>query len=75
MFTIQYEGTDGKHHLQEFSERSRLRLTLYLANYDYPIVAVYEQASPITKTVQSLLRTYPGSIGKHARDFAFMSQA
>jgi hypothetical protein len=71
MYTIQYQDVSGQHRTQEFSAPSRLRLTAHLANFNRPIVAVYEQASPITKTMRSHLQTWPGSLSREARDFAF----
>lgn len=59
MFTIQYVGANGTHEMQTFDSRSRERLVNHLARFPHPIVAVYEQASPITKTVRKLLAERP----------------
>ena len=72
MFTIQYEAINGEQKLQEFDTRDRKTLFRHLASFSAPILAVYEQASPITKTAQSELRTY-FNLSRHARDFAFSS--
>lgn len=68
MFTIQYEDVNGTHKMQDVDSNSRVRLLQYLATFNRPVVAVYEQASPITKTVQSQLRNMR-DLSSHARDF------
>jgi hypothetical protein len=69
MFTIQYTGIDGKSKMQELDSHSRGKLLAHIVRFEHPILAIYEQASPITKTMQAKLRTWNGSISASARDF------
>lgn len=69
MFTIQYQTVDGAHRMQSFPSTSRLKLVAYLAHFEQPIAAVYEQASPITKAVRNELRNWNGSKSRAAQDF------
>jgi hypothetical protein len=71
MFTIQYETVNGEHKLQNFDVRSRSQLISFLARYERPIMAVYEQTTPITKLVRSELKTCRKKLSRHAREFAF----
>lgn len=73
MYTIQYEAMDGTHKMQTLDTGSRTRLLIQLAGFTRPIVAVYEQATPITKAVQRDLAKWPGSKSPAAMDFAFGS--
>lgn len=75
MFTVQFQTAAGEHKMQAVDTTSRLKLRTHLAHFDAPIVAVYEGTSVITKTMQSQLRTYPGALGRYAREFAFMSHS
>lgn len=74
MFTIQYEAVNGEQKMQEFDSKSRQKLVTHLAQFTRPIAAVYEQATPITKTMRSELQTWHGTLSTHAREFAFMSR-
>jgi hypothetical protein len=69
MFTIQYTAVNGESRMQDVDSSSRGKLLLYLARFEHPILAVYEQASPITKTMQAKLRTWHGSMSNCAREF------
>lgn len=70
MFTIQYEAPiSGAHKMQNFDTTSRQKLLIHLSRFNQPIVAVYEQATPITKAVRSELKTWPGTLSKYAREF------
>lgn len=69
MFTIQYEALDGTHRTETFEGKSRTRLTIHLATYTRPIVAVYEQASPITKAVRNDLARWTGGKTRYAKEF------
>ena len=69
MFTIQYETVSGEHKMQAFDSNSRAKLLTVLAHFNRPIVAVYEQASPITKTVRKELAAWPGGKSDAARAF------
>lgn len=71
MFHIQYEPADGGAKMQELNTEGRNRVLAYLARFEYPILAVYEQATPITKTMRNELRTWPGTLSRAAREFAF----
>lgn len=75
MYTIQYKAVDGSHKMQDFDSKSRTKLITHLAHFAAPIVAVYEQGTPITKRVKEDLRTWPGSINRNARDFIFTNRA
>lgn len=71
MFTIQYEAISGEHRMQAFDSTNRLRLVNHLAHFKRPIMAVYEQASPITKAMQTALAQRPkNKISRAAQDFA-----
>jgi hypothetical protein len=71
MYTIQYEGVDGQHRMQEFDSKSRLQLTSHLARFERPILAVYEQTTPITKAMRTELCSLPsGRLSRAAREFA-----
>ncbi len=70
MFTIQYEAIDGSHKTQSLDSGNRTKLLVHLTQFNRPIVAVYEQASVITKTVQRDLAKWPGSKTSYAREFA-----
>lgn len=70
MYTIQYEAINGEMQMQAFeTPRGRSRLIAHLAQFPWPIVAVYEQASVITKTVRKELAEWPGSKSRAALDF------
>lgn len=68
MYNIQYEAVNGEHQMQAFDGR-RSRLVAHLAQFPWPIVAVYEQASVITKTMRRELAEYPGSKSPCALNF------
>jgi hypothetical protein len=70
MFTIQYEAIDGEVKMQSVDGRTRSSLVQHLARFERPIVAVFEQANPITKAVRRDLREWPGSKTRYAMDFA-----
>lgn len=73
MFTIQYETINGEHKTQNIDGGNRQSLIGYLARFDHPIVAIYEQATVVTKTIRRELRNCPGPVSRYARDF--MNQA
>jgi hypothetical protein len=68
MFSIQYQAVNGEHQMQTFDGK-RSRLIAHLAQFPWPIMAVYEQATPITKAVRRELRIWPGSKSPCALDF------
>lgn len=70
MFTIQYEAANGMHKMQTFDSTQRRRLIQHLASFPAPIIAVYEQASPITKTMRKELAEWPGAKTRYAIAFA-----
>jgi len=70
MFTIQYEAANGTHLTQNFDSVSKDRLTRHLASYTRPIIAVYEQANPITKAMQKRVADWPGTKTRHAVAFS-----
>lgn len=69
MFHIQYEAVDGSHKMQVFDSKNRARLVAYLATFERPIAAVYEQSTVVTKAVRKELAAYSGSKTRYARDF------
>jgi hypothetical protein len=70
MYTIQYEDVSGAHKMQAFDTRDRSRLITHLARFRRPIVAVYEQTTPITKAVRNDLRAYNSrGVTRYAREF------
>lgn len=71
MFTIQYEAVGGAHKMQAVDTNQRRKLLHCIASFPHPILAVYEQASPITKAVRRDMQSYPGTLSTHARAFAF----
>lgn len=73
MFTIQYETTNGEHRMQNVGGENRQKFVSYLARFEHPIVAVYEQATVVTKIMRRELRNCPGPVSRYARDF--MNQA
>jgi hypothetical protein len=70
MFTIQFEAVDGSHKLQDFASTSRPKLIQHLSRFERPIMAVYEQSTPITNWARIALRSHSGHLSKAARDFA-----
>ena len=69
MYVIQYEAVDGSHKMQDFDSRSRPKLVRHLAQFERPIMAVYEGTTPITNWARIALRdAYPLSAA--ARAFA-----
>jgi hypothetical protein len=70
VFTIQYQAVNGEHKTQAFDSHSRTKLVKHLAHFEQPIMAVYEQATVITKAVRTeLAKLPPTSISRAARDF------
>lgn len=70
MYTIQYEAISGEHRMQSLDSKSRYHLVKHLTRFKRPIMAVYEQASPITKAVRAELAKLPqNNISRAARDF------
>lgn len=70
MFTIQYVTAAGKAAMQELDSNSRVRLVKHLSGFNAPILAVYEQASPITKAVRNALAELPPStLSRAAKEF------
>lgn len=69
MFTIQYEAIDGTHKMQHFDSSNRTKLLIHLCTFSRPIVAVYEQATVITKTVRKELGKFPASKSRYAKEF------
>jgi hypothetical protein len=70
MYTIQYEAVNSEHKLQSVDCKSRQKLLIHLAAFPRPIVAVYEQGTPITKTMRKELAVYGGGLSRDAREFA-----
>lgn len=75
MFTIQYQKPNGESGMQTFDSNSRVKLVKHLSSFSAPILAVYEQASPITKAVRAALAEYPPSqLSRAAKDFVTASK-
>jgi len=70
MYSIQYQKVDGKSDMQELDTKARSRLVMYLSKFERPILAVYEQATPITKAVRKELSELPqDKLSAAAREF------
>lgn len=69
MFTVQYAGVNGEAATLEFDAKARSRLVMFLAKFDRPILAVYEQATPITKAIRRDLAEWPGTKSQAAETF------
>lgn len=72
MYTIQYEGLNGETKTQSFDSNNRGRLVKHVASFERPVVAVFEQATPITEAVRNELKaSFKGRLSNGARAFAF----
>lgn len=69
MFTIQYEAINGEHVCENIDTNSRTQLIFRLAQFERPIVAVYEQVTVITKIMREKLAEWPGTKSRAALDF------
>lgn len=69
MFNIQYQATNGESKMQELDSNNKGKLLAYLVRFERPILAIYEQTTPITKTMQAKMRTWNGTISREAREF------
>lgn len=70
MFTIEYTNVNGESKTQAFDSRDRTKLAVHLSRFSLPIVAVYEQASPITKAMRAVLGSMPHhKMTRHALSF------
>lgn len=70
MFTIQYQAPNGEHKMQTFNGSSRYHLIRHLARFSHPIMAVYEQTTPITKAIRTELARSPvNRMSRAALDF------
>lgn len=70
MFTIQYKTVNGENKMQTLNSNNRFQLASHLARFKQPIIAVYEQATPITKAVRADLRNRSlNSLSRCAREF------
>jgi hypothetical protein len=70
-YVIQYEAVNGGHKMQDFDSRNRRFLAKHLGSFQRPIVAVYEQSTPITKAIRAeMAETLPLSgMSRYAKDF------
>jgi hypothetical protein len=70
MYNIQYEAVNGSHQMQTF-DGSRFQLLRHVARFERPIVAIYEQTTPITKAIRNDLRKTAGlpNLSTSARQF------
>lgn len=70
MFIIQYVAVNGKQQMQNFDSPNRFRLAKHLARFRRPILAVYEQATVITKAMRAELAKMPkNKMSRYALDF------
>lgn len=69
MYTIQFVAVDGTHGTQQVDCKARSTLTVYLARFERPIAAIYEQTTPITKAMRKELAEWPGTLSAAAREF------
>lgn len=70
MYTIQYEAVDGTHKMQVFGGTNRANLVRHLSHFERPIIAVYEQTTPITKAMRNELAQLPRhTMTRSAREF------
>lgn len=70
MYTIQYQAVNGEATTQQVDCRARSTLAIWLARSEFPILAVYEQTTPITKAMRKELASWPGTLSRCAREFA-----
>lgn len=69
-YVIQYTSVNGHARMQDFNTRNRKYLVKHLAKFERPILAVYEQATPITKAVRAELRELPlATLSRAAKEF------
>jgi hypothetical protein len=74
MFTIQYEASSGAHLMQTLDSDRRYVLVKHLSRFQRPIIAVYEQTTPITKAIRQELRNRPvAMLSSYAREFTSAS--
>ena len=70
MFVIQYATVNGEHKMEDVKNTGhRTALAVKLASFPHPIVAVYEQGTPITKAMRTYLRTSRLELNRNAREF------
>jgi len=68
MFMLQYQMPGGESRMQEV-EASHAKMVWYLAQFEHPIVAVYENGNVVTKQMRKELAAWPGSKTNYARAF------
>jgi hypothetical protein len=69
MYTLQYQDVAGQSQMQEV-DANRTKMVWYLSTFEHPILAVYENASPVTKSIRAELAKWPGTMTATARAFA-----
>jgi hypothetical protein len=69
MYTVQYQGVNGEATMQQVDCKARSTLAIWLTRAELPILAVYEQTTPITKAMRKELSEWPGTLSRCARDF------
>lgn len=69
MFTIQYTAMDGESKMQDLDSNNRNRLIVHLASFPRPILAIYEQTTPITGAVRKEMATWQGTMSAAALAF------
>lgn len=72
MYTVTYRDTRGHTGSVEVDVRTRKEISRFVARFNLPVVAVFEQATPITEAVRNdLKQNYKGVLSDGARAFVF----
>lgn len=72
MYTVTYKDAKGTTDKVEVDVKSRKEITRFVARFNLPVVAVFEQATPITEAVRNDLKhNYKGVLSNGARAFVF----
>lgn len=72
MYTVTYMNIKGDTDRIEVDVRTRKEITRFVARFNFPVVAVFERATPITEAVRSDLKhNYKGVLSNGARSFVF----
>lgn len=72
MYTVIYTDARGGSGKVEVNIKTRKEITRFVARFSLPVVAVFEQATPITEAVRNdLKQNYRGVLSNVARSFVF----
>lgn len=75
MYTLQFQDVKGEHAFKSLDLSNETKLLIYLASFELPIVAVFEEVTVITKKMRHRLAEYPGAKSRCAREFCAMTRA